>query len=261
MIKLTKKHIAEAFQNKNRVFIFLDYDGTLAPIVREPKAAKLPSATKKTLRQLAGKKKFILGVVSGRLLSDIKKRLGLKNIVYAGSHGLEIEYKKKRLLPKDKLQTKSKLVLKKAKSQLAKNLKGISGVILEDKGLILAVHYRKVALTKQKRVVKIFKELSKPFLSTKLLKIGSGKKVLELRPNIAFTKADSVNFFHKKFKKTKNDLTLFFGDDLTDEDVFKILKKPDLGVRIGLNRSSQAKYYLSTPKQLSQYLRYISKLS
>ena len=54
---------------------------------------------------------------------------------------------------------------------------------------------------------------------------------------------------------------IIFGDDLTDEDVFKILKKPDLGVRIGLNRSSQAKYYLSTPKQLSQYLRYISKLS
>ena len=261
MIQLTKKHIAKAFQNKKRVFIFLDYDGTLSPIVRNPKAAKIPVSTKKTLRQLIRKKRFILGVISGRSLSDIKKRLALKNIVYAGNHGLEAQYKNKKLSPKFSQQSKYKAVLKKINNQLVEALKDIKGVVLEDKGVILALHYRKVDKNKQKRVIRIFQKILKPYLKTKLVKSGRGKKVLEVKPNIFFSKADSLRFFHKQFKKTKADLTMFFGDDLTDEDVFKILKKPDLTVRIGRKKSSRARYYLSTPKQLSQSLRYILKLS
>ncbi|MCF7908046.1 MAG: trehalose-phosphatase [Candidatus Omnitrophica bacterium] len=260
VIKLTKEYLSKVLKSRKRVFIFFDYDGTLSPIVRNPHLARVPLSTKKSLKKLAGNRRFVVGIISGRSLRDVKKRVGLKDIFYAGGHGLEIEYKKKVLL-NPKLQIKSRAVIKKAKSQLAKSLNDIGGVVIEDKGAILAVHYRKVLLSKQRTVIKIFKETSKPFLKAKLLKIGSGKKVLELRPNIAFSKADSVQFFHKKLRKAKNDLTLFFGDDLTDEDVFKLLKDPDLGVRIGRSKSSKAKYYLANPRELTQLLFGVSRLS
>ncbi|MEJ2745756.1 MAG: trehalose-phosphatase, partial [bacterium] len=73
------------------VMLFLDYDGTLSPIADAPEKALLPKGTKELLRRLSGKKGFKVAVVSGRSLRDIKSIVGLKGIIYAGSHGLELE--------------------------------------------------------------------------------------------------------------------------------------------------------------------------
>jgi len=259
VIKLTKKQIARVFKGKKRIFLFLDYDGTLSPIVREPKAAKISSSTKNTLRKLSTKEGFLVGIISGRSLADVKTRVGLKNILYAGNHGLEIYCPKNKQLFGLVLDNNYRLELKKAKAKLKTGLKPIKGVILEDKGPILAVHYRKVKPKEQRKVVTIFNKTLNSDLDKTLFKVGCGKKVLELRPKISFGKADVVRFFHKKFKKTKFDLTLFFGDDLTDEDVFKILKKPDLGIRIGKSKDSKADLYLENPRKLLGLLSYISQ--
>jgi trehalose-phosphatase len=241
--------IDKLLRTKKRIFLFLDFDGTLSPIVKNPDQAKLPKSSKALLKQLVKRKNLILGIISGRKLSDIRKRVGLKGIIYAGNHGLEMSFKAR----------KKPLVLKSIKKGLSKAFKGVKGVILEDKGLVLAVHYRKVAANNVKKVKSAFYQIAAPWLKAKKIKLGKGKKVLEIKPNISFNKADALSLFQKKFKKQKGELTIFIGDDLTDEDIFKMLKKPDMAIRVGKTRASLAKYFLKDPQEVRKLLNYIAK--
>ncbi len=236
----------------------MDYDGTLAAIVKDPEKAKLTSTTRRLLRELNRQREIVLGIISGRSLSDLKKRVGVNNIFYAGNHGLEILFKGKKILAKEALIKQCRLPLILAKKDLKKVLKGIKGVVFEDKGVMFAVHYRKV--TKGLRKVKLaFRRATAPFLRNNKLKVSAGKKVLEIRPNIAINKFDAVSFLQKKLKKKKDELTIFIGDDLTDEDVFKNLGPSDFGIRVGRKQGSRAKYFLKSPQEVNKLLTKILK--
>ena len=82
-------HIEESLRKVNKALLLFDFDGTLSQIERNPGDAELDERVKPLLAKLLTIKNIALGVVSGRSLSDIKKRVGLKNIIYAGNHGLE----------------------------------------------------------------------------------------------------------------------------------------------------------------------------
>ena len=245
--------IDKALKSKGRLFLFLDYDGTLTPIVKDPASAFLDSSAKKLLRQLSGKKNLVLGIISGRSLADIKKRVGVNNIFYAGNHGLEFLFKGKKTLAQESLLKQCLPTLNLAKRELKRALGGMRGVVLEDKGVIFAVHYRKVK-KELNRVKSAFKRIVSPYLRGKKLKITTGKKVLEIRPNIPINKFDAVNFLQRRLAKKKSEITIFIGDDLTDEDIFKKLAKSDLGIRVGRKKDSFAKYFLKTPKEVNKLL-------
>ena len=83
--------IVVAIKKAEHVLLVLDYDGTLTPIVENPERAELDENTKSQLQSLAQAPYFTIGIISGRSLFDIKKRVALENISYAGNHGLEIE--------------------------------------------------------------------------------------------------------------------------------------------------------------------------
>ena len=246
---LTRKILSKQLRKRKKIFIFLDYDGTLSPIVKEPDLARMSLRTKNILKKLSRKKGFIVGVISGRSLKDIRKRVSLKTVVYAGNHGLELAYQGKKI--SHKLSSRQTAVFQQTKVKIKRALKNINGVIFEDKGIVFAAHYRKVAQKDQTKVINIFKHTVKPLLKQKLFKTGGGKKVLELKPVLSINKAQAISFFQQKFKKKKHDLTIFIGDDLTDEDVFQQLKPPDLGIRVGKKKASQAGYFLKNPKEVT----------
>ena len=246
----------KVLKNKGRLFLFLDYDGTLTPIVKDPASALLDSATKKLLRQLSGKKNLVLGIISGRSLADIKKRVGVNNIFYAGNHGLEFLFKGRKTFAQESLLKQCLPTLNLAKEELKRALAGTKGVVFEDKGVIFAVHYRRVKKDLS-RIKLIFKEVISPYLRGKKLKTTTGKKVLEIRPNISVNKFNAVNFLQKSLAKKKREITIFIGDDVTDEDIFKKLAKSDLGIRVGRKQNSFAKYFLKTPKEVNKLLIWI----
>lgn len=237
----------------------MDYDGTLTPIVQDPHAAHLDEATQKLLKKLSLNKKVVLGVISGRMLSDIKKRVGLKNLLYSGNHGLELYHKGRSILVKGLKYDYYVKLLASAKSKLRKSLSSIKGVVFEDKKIIFAVHYRKIEPKQAVKVKSIFREIALPFIKGGKLKVTTGKRVLELRPNICCNKADAVKFFQKQLKKTKGDITVFIGDDLTDEDVFKELKGFDIGIRVGRKQSSKARYFLKDAAEVRKFLACLLK--
>ena len=91
MIALSRqrKRINKKLSLSPHILLFLDYDGTLTPIVKTPQQAKIPKRTKKLLLKLRNLPSLTICVVSGRSLSDVRKMVGVKGLVYAGNHGLE----------------------------------------------------------------------------------------------------------------------------------------------------------------------------
>ena len=88
MIPSALEHVQEIARSGDRIAVFLDYDGTLTPIVSHPQDAWLPDSMRQTLRSLAAR--VPVAILSGRDLDDVRGRVLVDGIVYAGSHGFDI---------------------------------------------------------------------------------------------------------------------------------------------------------------------------
>jgi len=239
-----------------KYFLFLDYDGTLTPIVKKPGLAVLSKTRRSLLKKIAGAPHFLVAIVSGRMLSDLKKRVSIKGIYYAGNHGFEIAGPKIKITHPKALQAKP--ILRRIKSKLREKLGDIKGIIIEDKILTLSLHYRLVSARDFKKIKKLFPGIVKPYLKTKKIRLTYGKKVFEIRPNIKWDKGRAVLWFMKKVGKGKKFTPLYIGDDTTDEDAFRVLKKRGVTFRVGRTKKTHARYRLKDVKQVYKFLELLA---
>jgi trehalose-phosphatase len=245
-----------------RLFIFLDFDGTLAPIAQTPAKAVIPGETKILLNRLSRRTGVKVAIISGRSLKDVKRKLGLHNIIYSGNHGLEIDGPRVEFSPL--VSRGYGIALKALKNTLAKKLYPVKGIILEDKGISLSLHYRLVSDGQIPPVKKIFREAVKPYLKAGRVKLSSGKKVWELRPPLEWDKGKVVAwlFRSQKLARGKNKaLPVYIGDDLTDEDAFKALKHKGISILVGSPlRSSGADFYVRNTSEVARLLKNILEI-
>ncbi|MEN3006313.1 MAG: trehalose-phosphatase [Candidatus Methanosuratincola petrocarbonis] len=230
--------------------LFLDYDGTLTPIVQDPADAFLPERAKRLLNE--AKRRFPVGIISGRDLDDLMGRVGIEGIAYAGSHGLEIVFingERKQLV--DELD-KCLCELEAAEIELRRLTKSFRGAIVERKRFGVALHYRAVAADQISDLVKLFEEIASrhPYL-----KRSEGKRVVELSGTGA-DKGTAISEIMKHEGITdETHLPIFIGDDLTDEDGFKTLKGRGIGVIVGYEpKLTEAEYYLSNQEEVLEFL-------
>lgn len=248
--------------SRSFIFLFLDYDGTLAPIADMPVKAHMPLKTRKIIDLLSKNYECKVAIISGRSLGNIKRYVGLKKVIYAGNHGLEIEGPKNRFayrIPKEFM-----LAIKKIKEKIAKDFSDIEGILIEDKKLTLSVHYRLVENNNIQKVIDILNKLTKPFIANGTVKINSGKKVCEIKPDIRWHKGSAVLWLlerEKKLGKKRKILPIYIGDDLTDEDAFEVLKKTGVTVFVGKKSIlSKAKFFVNDTKEVSKLLKIILKI-
>jgi len=240
------------------IFIFLDYDGTLVPIVDKPEKAIIPVSLKALLRRLSDNPRFKLAFISGRSLEDIKSKIGLKNVIYSGNHGLEIEGPKIKFQPL--VSPRYKLTLRHIKNDLQQKISSIRGAFVEDKGLSLSLHYRLADKKDIPKVKTIFHETVILYLIRNRIKIKAGKMVLEVRPHLEWDKGKIVLWLlaRQRFTlKGKEVVPIYIGDDETDEDAFKVLKNNGITVFVGKPRPSYARYYLKDADEVKEFLKRI----
>ncbi len=243
------------------IFLFLDYDGTLTPIVESPDKAIISRKTMEILRGLSKNPHCKVAIISGRALKDIKNKIGLEGIIYAGNHGLEINDPKIKF--KTPVSMRYMAILKKIKTILKKKLSKIRGVIVEDKGLTLSVHYRLVDKKDVWLVKTIFHETLAYYIVSNKIKIRPGKKVLEIRPPLEWDKGKIVLWLLTRLKFVFGKepcVPIYIGDDTTDEDAFRALKNTGLTVFVGDPGNPHAKYYLRNTQEVTEFLGQILKI-
>jgi len=243
------------------IFLFLDYDGTLAPIVETPMEAVISKDTKEVLDKLSKKTDCNIAVISGRSLKDIKNMVGLKNIIYAGNHGLEIEGPKIRF--ESQVSPRLKSVIRQIKEDLKNELSGIEGIFIEDKELTISIHYRLVDKKDIPLLQKIFTELTNPHVLRDKIKINSGKKVYEIKPPVVWDKGKIVSWLlvRQQFAQGEDKVfPIYIGDDVTDEDAFKALKNKGLTIFVGEPGASEAHYYLKNTEEVVRFIKQILEL-
>lgn len=246
--------------NKN-ILLFLDYDGTLTPIVETPDKAVLSQEVKEILLKLSKICSCHLVIVTGRALPDIKKMVGIKGITYTGNHGFEIEGSDIHF--ESPVAPRYKELLNRIKTDLEKSLSPIKGAWLEDKRIILSLHYRPVDEKNIKSLERIFNRVCRPYIKNKEVKIQPGKKVFEIKPPIAWDKGQAALWLLAKWESLwgkGNFISMYIGDDVADEEAFKLLKDKSLTVSVGENTRSSAIYYLENQQEVTQLLKGILEL-
>jgi len=251
------KCIESVISRAGRVLLLLDFDGTLAPIVSTPNRAKLPKNTKEILEKLLHNQNICLGVVSGRALSDVINKVGINGLIYSGNHGMEWEINRK--VYKTYLPLEIIKILKDAKEELEQIKSRFPGILVEDKGLSLALHYRIVPDNERSMVVRLLDERLAKYLTTKQVSLIKGNYTYDLRANCGRTKGDLASELKRKLC-SGDDVIIYVGDSTTDEDVFNKLTA-GITIKVGKPTGSNAKYYLKDSRDVCNFLFWVSKLS
>jgi trehalose-phosphatase len=240
------------------LFVFLDFDGTLVPIALTPDKAILPQKVKGLLKSLADNPRLKLAIISGRAIEDLKDKIGLKNVIYSGNHGLEIEGPKISFKPV--VSSRYRIIIERIKNDLGKMISSIPGAFIEDKGLSLSLHYRLVDKNQIPLLKTAFHEAVILFLVRDKIRIKPGKMVLEVRPPVEWDKGKVVLWLLGRqifALKKENILPIYIGDDVTDEDAFKALRNKGLTIFVGERKDSRAKYYLNDQTEVAEFLKRI----
>ena len=234
-----------------RPAIFLDYDGTLTPIVDRPERATISRDVRETVRALASV--YPTAIISGRGREDVAALVGVSDLVVAGSHGFDISGPGGLSLELDRAREVRPVIAELA-DQFRTEVADIEGAIVEDKRFSLALHYRLVAAEQVSRIERLVDAAVAryPVLCKTL-----GKKVFELRPDIAWDKGRAVLWLLDVLDLDQPGVVpVYVGDDLTDEDAFAALAPRGVGVVVTETpRPSAARHWLQNPAEVHVFLQ------
>ncbi|MAU12029.1 MAG: trehalose-phosphatase [Anaerolineaceae bacterium] len=198
-----------------RVGLITDMDGTLAPIVPNPDDAYPTERSKKLLAQLS-EHLTLVAAVSGRAVADLHERVNLPGLVYSGNHGLERWENDKVVVAPMVLEYEN--ALQKAKAAVTDIAP--EGVMIEDKGATLSVHYRNAAIPAEINL--LFEPKLRDIADKHNLRLFSGRKVFELRPPLDI---DKGTVFKQLIEENNLDAAIYIGDDTTDADALKMARQ------------------------------------
>ncbi|MCF7707984.1 MAG: trehalose-phosphatase [Verrucomicrobia bacterium] len=235
--------------NTDRISVFLDYDGTLTPIVDRPDMAVMSDSMRERVHKLL--EVCFVAIVSGRGLEDVRRLVGLEDLTYAGSHGFEIS--SPRAAAPDQLGVEYIPDVEKAEAKLRERLSEINGAIIERKKFSVAVHYRLVDESELQLVENTVDEVVAEF---RKLRKSSGKKVFELQPDIEWHKGKALELLMNSLGLKENGVfPIYIGDDITDEDAFKAIRDIGVGIIVrGESRSTAAHYALESTEEVGRFL-------
>jgi len=245
----------EAAMAGRHLLVLLDFDGTLAPIARSPAEARLPDETRYVLERLSRDTACGVAVVSGRAIGDLVAKVGVPGITYVGNHGLEIAR------PGEPLRALAPArcgeLMRRVASDLNKALARFPGAEVEDKGCGLAVHHRRVSKADRPAVRDVVGQVVLAHGGSREIETHGGKMVIELRPPVNWDKGTVVSLLMEAEElraRGRAVLTVFVGDDATDEQAFRVIAGRGFGVVVGRPADSSAEYFVNDPAEVRALL-------
>jgi trehalose-phosphatase len=246
--------IAGLLEAAGHVFLFLDFDGTLAAIVDEPDEAIMPEDTRASLIRLSRSPRFSIALISGRALGDLEASVAIEGLTYAGDHGLAIRGPGLKFV--EPVAAKRKRVLSLLLDDLEDRLEATPGARIERKDLSASVHYRRVPEEQHGPLRRIVTD--SVAAAGDLFEITQGLLVLEIRPCVEWNKGTAALWIMRSSGK-QDALPVFLGDDSTDEDAFAALAN-GITVKVGRATETIARYQLEYQESVGEFLAWLAEL-
>lgn len=241
---------------RGQVMVFLDFDGTLSPLVDDPTAADLPATERAVVAALAAK--VPVAVVSGRDLADVRARMGLDGLWYVGGHGTSVAHPD-GTITEDTSGAESAsttALLNAGEEDIRRRLiNAAPGVIIERKRSSIAVHYRRAP----QELHRVRGAAEATAQAHPELQLTAGRSIFELRPAAAWDKGTAVRWLLDRAAGGAGALPLYLGDDTTDETAFRAIEARGVGVLVGgVAAGTAAHYRLRSRDRVAPFLERVA---
>jgi trehalose-phosphatase len=211
-----------------RMAVFLDYDGTLTPIVDRPQDAIISDEMREVVRALAHR--CTVCVVSGRDRPAVQQLMGVDDLIVAGGHGFDIWSPEGGAIEREEGAGSADL-LRRVTHTLRDEVATVEGALVEPKKSSVAVHYRLVDERDRPRISELVERVL--VAHPEEVKVTPGKMVYEIQPKLEWDKGKAVMYLLRALELDRDDvLPLYVGDDITDEDAFRALTGRGIGVLV-----------------------------
>jgi len=244
------------------VALFMDYDGTLTPIVNNPDDAFLSEGMREAVRELATL--FPAAIISGRGRAKVEEFVQLEELYYAGSHGMDIAAPKtqeSRLGPSGEEfsfqpAARYEALIREVRERLTEVTSHIEGSSIEDNKYCVSVHFRNCRPDSYDEIVKVVDDIVSGEAD---LHVTRGRKVLEVRPKVDWDKGSALLHLVDMLGIAAGEaFVLYIGDDRTDEDAFAVLKERSLGAGILVStkiKETNSIFSVQDPEEVAVLLR------
>jgi trehalose 6-phosphate phosphatase len=252
--------VGDRIRSADLISLFLDFDGTLAPISSDPAVPQLDADTAAILRLLASQDSLLMTIISGRAIEDLYTRIRLEGVIYAGNHGLEIFGRDMRFV--EPLASDRREPLERLCEELELELRAVAGTFVERKGLTASIHYRQAAEADRPQILQIvYTAIAR---HGDLFRVNPGRKVFDIVPRTNWHKGAAVQWINARLETKlgakpggREMLTVYLGDDTSDEDAFSVL--PDaVTIKVGEAPVTCARYQLPGPTEVRDFLRWLT---
>ena len=242
--------------HKQHLWLFLDYDGTLADFAPTPETINPNPQINALLTGLVSKPNVRVTIISGRRLRDVQALIPVPGLYLAGTYGIELLTPERELIQRVKLET-IRPFLEMVKPRWAEIIQGETGFYIEDKDWALALHAKFSQDSAAKQVLTLAQEVVKQELSEEQFRILGGHKFLEIAPLLAH-KGKSVSYLLKHYPLPKAQL-VYIGDDDKDEEAFDVIQTyQGLAIKVVNEiqpaQPTRANYTLSSPTEVNTWL-------
>lgn len=249
--KVFRDQLIQSAKKSGKLLICTDFDGTVVNFTGVPSDTELPKSSEDLLNRLAELENLHLAVISGRGFEELTRLVPIENATIAGNHGLKIRFED-GTTRKPEMGEKIRSAVKGLKEEVRGNFGDLEGIIIENKGFGLALHYRQYrgeGKVIRDKFYRIWEDHKIP-----LLEVIQGAKLLEVRPAM-WNKGDAVKLLRKRYGGPP---TIYIGDDTTDEDAFAVLNETDSGFPILVTKrkevNTKARYRLESPEKVHEFL-------
>ncbi|XP_039124528.1 probable trehalose-phosphate phosphatase 6 [Dioscorea cayenensis subsp. rotundata] len=262
---------------EKKLVVFLDYDGTLSPIVDDPDRAFMSDSMRSAVSKVA--QYFPTCIVSGRRRDKVYDFVRLNELYYVGSHGMDImaplkcsknassSFHEKAIDENGNevvvFQPAQEFlpIIEEIFDELEEQTKEIPGIMIENNKFCVSVHFRRVDEEYWGVLEEQVVEIANKYPS---LHLTRGRKVIEIRPSIKWDKGRALEYLLDTlgFANDGDAIPVYIGDDRTDEDAFKVLRNRGEGYPIivsSIPKDTKASYSLRDPSEVMSFLSLLFK--
>lgn len=250
--------VEKSIRSAKQIALMLDFDGTISAFAPTPQQARISAIAQHALKKMRGR--FPIIVVSGRPLRDIRSKVGIRDLSYAGNHGAE--WILGSVYGRAAISSRVLPAISRIRRSITTVLARYPGLLIEDKRLSIEFHFRRMRRSLIAKCKKEILSLTVELISSARLSVVDEGLSLEVSATDQWSKGDFSRHAMRVFKNISGaePLPIYIGDAKTDEAAFEALKR-GITIKVGMCGKSAACYAFSKREQVDTFLSRLEYLT